>query len=203
MPRITSGWRVVGEEPIADNGFVRITQRVVRYGDGEVEYSFLVTHETDYILVVGLTDKGQAVLITQDQVAEGWSLQLIAGNTRGFATPLAAARAELGQEGGWCAKNWHYLGVHIPQTDRLISATPGTDGAKRCHMFLALGLTPTPQRLEPTEKLQVCLVPWQVVVDCAFSGHAVPGPGLPILDCGSRLAIVLADRYINTILRRP
>ncbi|MEK7540220.1 MAG: NUDIX hydrolase [Patescibacteria group bacterium] len=183
--------------------FLRVSDRVVRYGEDPTEHHFTVSHDPDYIQVVALTAGDQAVLIKQDHVAEGWSLQLIAGNTRGFETPQAAARAELGQEGGWCAKDWHYLGVHVPQTDRIISATPGTDGAKRCHMFLARGLTPTPQRLEPTEQLQVHLVPWEVVLDCTFSGHPVPGTGLPILDCGSRLAIILADRYINTVLQRP
>lgn len=201
MPRSRSGWRVVGEEPIADNGFVRVTQRVVTYGEHPAEHGFLVTHEWDYIQVVALTAEGQAVLVEQDHVAEGWGLQLIAGNTRGFKNPQAAARAELGQEGGWRAKEWYELGVHVPQTDRIISATPGTEGAKRCTMFLALGLRPTPQRLGPTEKLKVHLLSWQVVVNCALTGQFVPEVGLPILDCGSRLAIILADRHLNALRR--
>lgn len=202
MPRLTSGWQVVGETDVVSTRFLRVSNRVVRYGEDPAEHHFTVSHDPDYIQVVALTASGRAVLIEQDHVAEGWSLQCIAGNTRGYASPQEAAQRELDQEGGWGAREWHQLGVHVPQMDRIISATPGTDGAKRCTMFLALGLSPTPQKLEPTEKLRVHLLPWETVVECALTGLPVPGVGLPILDCGSRLAIILADRLMAPMPRK-
>lgn len=196
MPRANSRWRVVRETPVVDNGFVRVAERVVTWGEDPQEHSFTVTHDPDYIQVVGITTGRQVVMIVQDHLAEGVVLQLIAGNTRGCRSSQEAAQKELGEEGGWRARRWHLLGTHVPQTDRIISATPGTDGAKRCTMYLATGLQPTDQRLEDTEKLQVHLVPLEVAFSAALTGNPVPDIGLPIMDCGSRLALILAERFL-------
>lgn len=198
MPRAQSRWTVVRETTVeaASNRFLRVAERVVTWGEDAQEHSFVVSHDPDYIQIVGITQEGQVVLIVQDHIAEGLSCQLIAGNTRGCATPEEAAKKELGEEGGWRAKTWVRLGEHVPQTDRIISATEGTDGAKRCTMFLALGLEPTAQKLEPTEKIQVRLVSPESAFTSALTGSPVPGIGLPIMDCGSRLALLLAQRYL-------
>lgn len=201
MPRSNSRWIVLSETDVINNPFVRVAERVVRWGEESTEHRFTVYHDPDYIQVVALTTDGQAVLIAQDRVAEGWSLELIAGNTRGSASPQVAAVRELGEEGGWRAKHWCLLGTHVPQTDRIISATPGTDGAKRCTMFLATGLEPTAQRLDPQEKIRVHLVPKELAFQAAVTGDPVPDIGLPILDCGSRLALILAERFINAARR--
>lgn len=197
--RSRSGWAVLD---VIDNGSTRFLGNetwLIRhrsYTANQVdEYS--IQRGNDYVQVIGLTETGRAVLIIQDRVANGPSLEVVAGGIKKGQSAEQAAHAEFGDESGWKARELVYLGSHIPQTDRIVSRTYGNNGAKRCHMFLALGLSPSPQKLGSTEKIQPILVPWETAVVAAITDDPVAPLDLPLEDTGSRIIILLADRYLK------
>ncbi|HSX58336.1 MAG TPA: NUDIX hydrolase [Candidatus Saccharimonadales bacterium] len=151
----------------------------------------------DYVQVAGLTDEGLAVLVVQDRVANGPSLEVIAGGIDEEQTPREAALAEFEDESGWVAEELISFGTRVPQTDRIVSRTKGNNGAKRCHMFFAPKLSVGHQNLGPTEKIEPILIPWQVAVFAARTGEVIKEIGLPIEDLGSCLVLIYSDEIVK------
>lgn len=197
--RSQSGWQLVERIDNGSTSYLGNEIWMVQHHSYPAErvddYSIQVGD--DYVQVVGITATGRAVLIIQDRVANGPSLEVVAGGIKKGQTPEQAAREEFGDESGWKARKLVYLGSHVPQTDRIVSRTDGNNGAKRCHMFLALGLSPSAQKLESTEKIRPILVPWETALAAAETDDIVPPLPLPLEDTGSRIIILLADRYLK------
>lgn len=199
MGRSTSGWQVLERQPILTTPFVSFENWKVRHrtDPGETTRDFSMVLARDYIGVVARTEEGKVVLLVEDHVADGLDLQIVYGAIQRGETPEAAARRETGEEAGWRAHTLVSLGTHIPQNDRIVSATEGSDGAKTCYTFLALGVRPHRQRLEGSEKIRPVLVPWEQAVAAAYSGEVIPEVGLALTDTGSRLSLILADRFLG------
>jgi len=197
--RDNSGWEILEKRDNGSTPYLGAEIWTVHHKSDppEVTSEFSIIREPDYVQVVGRTDDGQAVLIEEDHVANGRDLQVTAGSIKEGQTPEQAAADEFSSETGWAAERFVYLGTHVPQTARVVSRTPGNNGAKRCHMFLALSLSPTHQSLEDTEKIKPVLIPWNVAVHAARTGDTVPDVGLPIDDGGSRLILLLADGFLK------
>ena len=197
--RNVSGWDVL--EAI-DNGSTKYlgneTWRIRHdsYPEGQVD-DYSIQLGNDYVQVVGLTVNNEAVLIIQDRVANGPSLEVVAGGIKKGQTAEQAAHREFGEESGWRARELIYLGSDVPQTDRIVSRTEGNNGAKRCYMFLALGLSPTSQKLESTEKIQPILVPWEIAVAASWTDETVDPLPLPLEDKGSKEVVHFADRWLK------
>ena len=199
MDRRKSGWEILEKRDNGSTPYLGQEIWVVHYKSDPpgMTSEFSIVLEDDYVQVIGYTDDGQAVLIVEDHVANGIDLLAVAGSIKEGQTPRQAADDEFSSETGWAAERFVYLGSHVPLTARLVSRTPGNNGAKRCHMFLALGLSPTSQRLEVTEKIRTVLVPWATAVHGARTGENVPDVKLPIDDSGSRLILLLADGFMK------
>ncbi|TSC61726.1 MAG: hypothetical protein G01um1014106_711 [Parcubacteria group bacterium Gr01-1014_106] len=200
MSRKTSGWVVVGKKEILKTPYVSFEAWQVRHKTdaSNTLRDFSMVLARDYIAVIGRTETGQAVLCIEDHVADGLDLQVACGAINKGETALAAAQREFGEESGWHAQQLIPLGAAIPQNDRIVSATEGNDGAKTCYMFLATGLTPDKQRLEPSEKIRPILVPWDEAVRAAWSGEVIGSAGLALTDMGSRLILLLADHALKS-----
>lgn len=197
--RSTSGWKVSKNQ---NNGTSRWLLNEIwtisHESKPEVVFDdYQIQGGNDYIQVVGVTEDYQTVLIIEDKVANGWSLQIVAGGIEPGQTPEEAAHREFKEESGWSAKHLVALGSQVPQTDRIISRTQGNNGAKTCYMFLATGLTPGEQSLGDGEKIKSILVPWSDAFSAALTGEVLPQAGLAMEDCGSRLAILVADSYLR------
>jgi 8-oxo-dGTP pyrophosphatase MutT (NUDIX family) len=199
MNRSESGWEILARRDSGSTPYLGQEIWTVHHKSDSpgVYHEFQIILGKDYVQVVGCTGDGQAVLIVEDHVANGIDLQVVAGGIKEGQTPNQAADDEFSSETGWIAGRFVYLGSHVPQTDRFVSCTLGNDGAKRCHMFLALDLSPTSQRLEVTEKIRTVLIPWGTAVSAARTGGIVPEIKLPIDDGGSRLILLLADGFLK------
>lgn len=197
MPRSQSQWRCLDQRELLTTHYLTIEEWSMRHAAdaAAMRHAFTILRQRDYVQVAALTPAGQAVLILQDRVAEGPSLEVVAGHIEIGQTPEQAATQELADESGWHASELHYLGIHAPQTDRVVSATPGNDGAKRCHMFLARNVFKVSRAPEPGEKITPVLVPWHEAVSAAITGTTVAHVGLPIVDSGSRLILIVADAW--------
>ena len=126
MSRTNTGWKVLGRTVIGSNPWVRSEVWQVRHSSfqpGRVE-DYTIHCEYDYIQVVGYTKDGQAILITQDRVANGISLEAVAGGIGPGETPEQAAIREWLQESGWQCEELIFLRSSVPQTDRIVSRTP-------------------------------------------------------------------------------
>jgi 8-oxo-dGTP pyrophosphatase MutT (NUDIX family) len=137
---------------------------------------------------MGVTEDKKVPVVLVDRPAAGWSLELPYGGQEKGQTPEQAAHDEFNQETPWLAETLHYLGPTAPQTDRLLSLTREGD-VKLAHMFLATGLTPAPQDLEPHEVVVPYLVDLDILAEVTLTGDPLPDIGLPMLDTASCLTV--------------
>lgn len=102
------------------------------------------------VTVVALRDDGMLVLVRNNRFAVAERLlEFCAGKLEPGEDPAEAAGRELEEETGYAAGRLEPLGTFY--------TSPGfTD--ERMHVYLATGLTPVPQRLEPDEDLEVAIL---------------------------------------------
>jgi len=103
------------------------------------------------VTVIAERDDGQLVLVRNRRVAVGKSLlEFCAGKLERGEDPRHAALRELEEETGHAAGSLERVGEFF--------TSPGfTD--ERMHVYLARGLRPVPQRLEPAEEIEVVVMP--------------------------------------------
>jgi ADP-ribose pyrophosphatase len=95
--------------------------------------------------------------------------------------PESAAHRELEEETGWVASSMTSLGCFF-----------GSNGIsdERLHLFLATGLREVGKiSREPTEQIELALIPFERAVDLALSGR--------ISDAPSALALILAHHSLR------
>lgn len=97
--------------------------------------------------IVALDEAEHVVLVRQYRHALGrYIWEIPAGTLDGAEPPLECARRELAEETGLAAADWRELTAITP--------VPGYSD-ERIHLFLATGLRPASQHLDPDEVLSV------------------------------------------------
>lgn len=97
--------------------------------------------------IVPVTNDGKVLIIRQYRHAVGGYIwEIPAGTLDPGENPLTCAKRELAEEAGVAAADWEKLGEFTP--------VPGYSN-ERIHIFLAMGLSPAMQNLDPDEVLQV------------------------------------------------
>ena len=114
-------------------------------------------------VIVPITADGEVVLVRQYRYAVGaWLLVAPAGKLSPGEAPEACARRELEEETGWQAAQLAPLGS--------VWSSPGfTDEV--LHLFLARGLEPGSQALEPDELLSLETLPLEEATRMARDGR--------------------------------
>ena len=122
------------------------------------------------ITVIGLRDDGRLVLIRNHRVAVDQTLlEFCAGKLEPGEAPATSAMRELEEETGHSAASVTPLGRFY--------TSPGF-ADELMHVFIAEGLSPVDQRLEPGEQIEVVVMEIDAIKEAIRSGAMVDGKSI-------------------------
>ena len=145
-----------------------VTLRVdeVEVAPGTVATREVVEHP-GAVGIVGITEKGEVVLIRQFRKAVDEILwEIPAGKLDLGEAPMACARRELAEETGFYSDNLRSIGSFY--------TSPGFSG-EILHLFLARDLIPGKQTLEDDENITMHLVPYHEALRMQVEGKIKDG----------------------------
>jgi ADP-ribose pyrophosphatase len=178
------GWKRRASRHIFESHWFNLRQDEVSLPTGE-EITYTVIETPGYVIVVPLLGDGRVILerVYRYTVQET-VLECPSGGLDGD-TPELAARRELEEETGWLAGSLTPLGSFF-----------GSNGISndRFHVFLAEALSESGTiNREPTEQIELELMPLERAVELALSGE--------VQDAPSALALILAQQRLREAAR--
>jgi 8-oxo-dGTP pyrophosphatase MutT (NUDIX family) len=166
-------WTVVSTKNIYDNRWISVREDAVIQPDGE-RGIYGVVHFKNIAIGVLAVEDDFVYLVGQYRYPLGrYSWEIPEGGCAEGEEPLDAARRELEEETGLCAKNWRKLG------EAYLSNSVSDELAI---WYVATGLSQGERRPEGTEQLEVRRLPFGDAFRMAMSGE--------ISDAISQLAIM-------------
>lgn len=181
-----SPWRTLSSREVYRNPWIRVREDEVLRPDG-LPGIYGVMSAALAVGVLALTDDEHVVLVGQWRYAlDAYSWEIVEGGAHDGEDSLATARRELAEEAGYAAGSWQRLGGELALSNSV------TD--ERAELWLARDLTPVPSSPDPTEDLEIALLPlaealalvdqgritdvMSVVALLTYARHAgVPRPG--------------------------
>ncbi len=145
-------WRVRASTYVVDSPHMRLRADEVELPDGTILPNYYVRESLGFATVLAVTGDERAVLVRQYRYgADSVHLELPAGMLNPGETALECALRELAEETGYEAERWELAAEFHPEPVRSPSLA---------HVYVATGARKTgEQRLDPTEHLEVELVP--------------------------------------------
>lgn len=175
-------WTRLSSREVYTNPWIRVREDEVLRADGSPGIYGVVTTALA-VGVVALTAADEVVLVGQWRYTlEAYSWEIVEGGAEPGEGSLAAIQRELVEEAGFEAAHWERLGAGIAISNSV------TD--EIAQVWLARGLTPVPRAPDPTEVLEVRLVPVDAAVAMVDRGEisdAITVIGLLALDRQRRL----------------
>jgi ADP-ribose pyrophosphatase len=163
--------RMSAAEPeIILRGKVFSVERVkVPLADGSVEAREIVRHP-GAVCVIGELDDGRLVAIRNYRMATGrWMVEFCAGKLEPGEPPIDAARRELEEETGYSSSTIEPLGAFF--------TSPGF-ADELMYAFVARGLRPCPQRLQPDERIEVITQTVDEIAQMIRDGALIDGKSI-------------------------
>ncbi|PLS03334.1 NUDIX hydrolase [Neobacillus cucumis] len=123
------------------------------------------------VCILPITKDHEVICLKQYRHAmKSWQWELPAGmiDTEGDA-PLEVAKRELEEETGYVAEHWLELGSFYP--------SPGST-TEEIFLFAAAGLTPTEQKLENSEQIELHYLSMEELKESVANGDFKHGAGL-------------------------
>lgn len=140
-----------------------VRQDHLRRDDDGSESIYNVVDKCDAVWIVPVTTEGEVVLIhNYRHTLDEWCWELPAGGIKDGQTPLETARAELLEEIGGTAQDWHFL---------IKAATMNGMGNEYGHFYLATGVNLSKPHHESTEVMTVHPMPLAQAVRMARTGQ--------------------------------
>src|SRR5215207_1916677 len=170
-----AAWQLVDDRPIGRSPRADLFARTYQLPDGSLRPDYFVVDERSGTLVFAVTDADQVLLVGQYRAPVNTFLwELPAGALEPDDTdPHERARAELLQETGYTASEWHDLGTFHAAPHR----STETD-----HGYLALGAhRASGQELDPGESVCARLVALPELQQMLDNGQIRSGPTLAVL----------------------
>jgi ADP-ribose pyrophosphatase len=158
-------FQVMKKNPIVFRGqFFSVTRETVNEPGG-VRALREIVHHPGSSVVVARNAAGEFLLVQQYRYAAKKKLwEAVAGKVDPGETPLATARRELAEEGGYAAKRWTKLGAFYP--------SPGFMD-ERMYLYLAEELSPKTADADPDERITTRWFPRATVGEMIARGQIV------------------------------
>jgi ADP-ribose pyrophosphatase len=164
--REPKAWEVLESNLIIDHRFIRVREDLLEHpADGRRYRYYYLESLSNAVATVPLTDDGCVVLTRQYRHPIGCVIyDLPAGRQEPGESLQAAAARELAEETGYRATKWQKLAYY--------NQFPGAMQAGT-HLFLAQGLKPGQQKLDPYEDLDVVEMPFAEAMDLVTDDRVV------------------------------
>jgi ADP-ribose pyrophosphatase len=174
------GWKHKGSTYLFQSQWYAVRQDKLVLPLGEAITYTLIEHP-GYVMVVPLMADGQVVMERiYRHTLQRTQLECPSGGLDG-EPPQVAARRELEEETGYRANRLERLGQ--------FSGSAGISD-EEFHVFLATQLAEGRMQREPTEQIELELIPLTIARAMVFQGEIHDGP--------TALAILLANDYLST-----
>lgn len=172
--------KTLSREDIFSGRIVTLHVDRVSLIDGSVSKREIVEHDGG-VTVIPVDDEGNVYCVRQFRYAFGEHiLETPAGKLEKGEDPFACAVRELGEETGFTAENFVYLGKFYP--------SPGYCKEK-LYAYLATGLKKGEAHLDEGEFLDVVKYPLDTLVEMAMNNE--------IYDAKTIIAVLKAKRYLE------
>jgi ADP-ribose pyrophosphatase len=170
-----STWDRLGSRFLWQSQWYNLRQDRLRTQDGH-EFTYTIVDHPGAVWVVPVTEDGHVVLIWQYRYAvDDWCYEVPAGGLSPGLAPEAVARRELLEEVGGTASELRHVGQFY---------TSNGISNEVAHVYLARGVELGDDHREPTELMDVQLVPTEETLRMAREGEITDGPSaLALLWC--------------------
>jgi ADP-ribose pyrophosphatase len=157
-------WKVIKEEDISPSPWFPLVRQKVQLPNGKIINDYYLSKLGNVAMIVPFTSNSEVIFVKQYKHGAGQViLELPAGRIKKGNTPLKEAETELEEETGGEAEDFLPLGevVFEPSKDTL-----------RIHGFLATNVKINKkQKLDPTEDIEVVMVPKEEIEEMVLSGE--------------------------------
>ena len=167
-------WKVVSSETLVDSRWVKVRKDSVDLPNGQHIDDYYAITISDAAAVVAIDDDGNIILKKEYRYCFGRDLiEIPAGGFEKGENSLAAAKRELLEETGYASDDWQYIGATVESSSKLTN---------HMHIYFANHCRKVGgQRLDPTEEVDVLIVPLKEAVEmvmrneicCNSSAHGI------------------------------
>ena len=170
-----SEWERLDSRPLWQSPWYNLRQDRLRTATGH-EFTYTLVDHPGAVWVVPVTTEGQVVLVRQYRYAvDDWCTEVPAGGLGPDGKPEDIARRELLEEVGGTAAALRYVGQFY---------TSNGISNEVAYVYLATGVELGEAHREPTELMEVRLVPVEEALRMAREGEITDGPSaLALLWC--------------------
>jgi ADP-ribose pyrophosphatase len=173
-------WEILNSRFIWESHWYDLRQDQLRTQDGH-EFTYTLVDHPGAVWVVPVTNEGQVVLIWQYRyTVDQFCMEVPAGGLSPGLSPEDVARRELLEEVGGTAAELHHVGQFY---------TSNGISNEKAYVYLATGVDLGEAHREPTELMEIRLVPVEGALRMARSGEIADGP--------SALALLWCERLLT------
>ncbi len=173
-------WETLHSHFLWESRWYNLRQDRLRTPGGH-EFTYTIVDHPGAVWVVPVTTDGQVVLVRQYRYAvDEFCMEVPAGGLSPDLTPEEVARRELLEEVGGIASELHYVGQFY---------TSNGISNEVAYVYLATGVKLGEAHREPTELMEIHLVPVEEALRMARKGEVTDGPSaLALLWCETLLS---------------
>ncbi len=177
------GWQRLSSRVAYENPWIRVSHEQVKRPNGTEGIYGLVHFKGTAVGVVPVDEEGNTWLVRQSRYTlNEFTWEIPEGGAKEGEPTLECAQRELAEEAGLVATEWEeLLRVH---TSNSVTDEAGI-------LYLARGLTPCAQNLDPTEDIEVRKLPLKEAIQMVLCGEITDA-----LSVAALLRLAMDDRFV-------